>query len=204
MHTILSLLLLGGAWVAAAQTPLGTFQVGDRVWLDVEGEEQLSDTFTVGPGLLLTLPVIGDIALAGVARSRIEPYLTQALGHYVRHPMVRARALVRIAITGQVTRPGFYAVPTDLVLADAVMLAGGATPDARLDAMRVERGERRLLKAGAIARAVARGMSLDDLDLRAGDRIVVPRRSGGFEATARVLGLLVTIPAAIYGVGRIF
>lgn len=208
MTRILTVLILVGrlglAGPAAAQAPSGTFQLGDRVWLQVEGEQQLSDTFSVGPGLVLNLPVVGAISLTGVARAQIEAHLARELGRFLRNPVVRARALVRIAIAGEVARPGFYAVPTDLVLPDAVMLAGGATPAAKLDAIRVERGDRRLWAPDALERAVAQGLTLDDLELRTGDRIVVPRQGGGFVGTVQVLGILVTIPAAIYGLTQIF
>ena len=108
---------------------------------------------------------------------------------------VTSMSLIRIAIAGEVVRPGFYAVSTDLVLADAVMVAGGATPDGRLDKLRIERGERRLFEPRAVEQAIARGQTLDDLDLQAGDRIVVPERRGGISPLIAVLG-----PAVIYAV----
>src|SRR5437879_3402957 len=43
-----------------ARLTAGDFAVGDRIWLTVLGEKELSDTFTVGPGRLLTLPLIGE------------------------------------------------------------------------------------------------------------------------------------------------
>lgn len=191
--------LAGPAAAQAIPNGPGTLQVGDRVWLHVEGEGQLSDTFTVTEGLVITLPVIGDIALSGVLRARIEEHLTRELARYVKNPVIRARALVRIAIEGEVARPGFYPVPTDLVLADAIMLAGGATPDGRISDMRIERGRRRLFKPADLERVMARGLTLDQLDLRAGDRIVVPAR-GGFESTARVIGILAAVPVAIFAI----
>jgi protein involved in polysaccharide export with SLBB domain len=202
---LILVLLLGGAALdpARGQAP-GTFRVGDRVWLQVDGEQQLSDTFTVAPGLVLNLPAIGAVSLDGVPRARVEAHLAGAIGRYLLRPVVRARALIRIAIAGQVARPGFYAVPTDLVLPDAVMLAGGATPDAKLAGMRVERGRRRLVGPAQVERAVAQGLSLDDLDLRAGDRLVVPGRGGGFESAVRTFGILASIPVAVYAVTQLF
>src|SRR5690348_12247093 len=37
----------------------GDFRVGDRIVMVVEGEPTLSDTFTVGPAIGLTLPAVG-------------------------------------------------------------------------------------------------------------------------------------------------
>lgn len=176
------------------------FQAGDRILLVVEEEPQLSDTFTVQPGPVLPLPGLGDISLVGVRRDELQAHLTRELGRFLKSPVVHARALIRIAILGEVGRPGVYPVPVDLVLADAVMLAGGATRDARLDALRIERGQTRLWAQDSLRHALAEGFTVDQLGLRAGDRIVVPRR-GDADTVVRILGILA---AAIYGVTRIF
>src|SRR3989442_9450747 len=95
------------------------FQVGDRILLKVEGDSQFSDPFTVGPGPGLTLPVIGEIPLVGVRRADVEPYMSRELARYLKDPVVRAKALIRVSVVGEVQRPGFYSLPGDAVLADA-------------------------------------------------------------------------------------
>jgi len=155
--------------------PSPPFQVGDRILLSVEGDSVLSDTFTVVNGPALRLPEIGDISLANVPRSGLEPYLTRELGRYINEPVVRARALIRVSVMGEVARPGFYAVPVDLVMPDALMIAGGATSSARLEKLQIIRGSAPLLGGAALQDAIARGATLDQLGVRAGDRIEVPR-----------------------------
>jgi polysaccharide biosynthesis/export protein len=197
-------LLLGGAMTAAAQEPGETFRVGDRILLRVDGETQLSDTFTVVAGPALSLPVLGIIPLAGVTRAGIQPYLTGQLARFIKTPVVHARALIRVSVLGEVARPGFYAVPTDLVLADALMLAGGPTRDANVADLRVERSGAHL-EAAAIRTALARGSTLDDLGLHSGDGVLVPRQPRhDTEGTVRTLAILLTIPATIFGLTRVF
>src|SRR2546428_10273363 len=122
------------AGTPAPQAPLAPrvlgsgFQVGDRILLKVEGDSQFSDTFTVGPGPGLTLPVIGEIPLVGVRRADVEPYMSRELARYLKDPVVRAKALIRVSVVGEVQRPGFYSLPGDAVLADALMHADGDTP----------------------------------------------------------------------------
>src|SRR2546423_8730944 len=164
---------------ATAQTPAMPFQAGDRILLTVEGDSVLSDTFTVvsaAAGPALRLPNIGEISLTGVHRSDIEPYLTRELGQYIKDPVVQARALIRVSVVGQVTKPGFYAVPIDLVLADALMVAGGATKDARVDQLRIFRGDAPLWSGSQLKAKIARGANLDQLGMKAGDRITVPSK----------------------------
>lgn len=183
----------------------GDFQVGDRILLTVEGEQQLSDTFGVEPRCVLNLPIIGEVPLGGVLRSELEPHLARHLGRYLNSPVVRARSLIRVSILGEVNRPGFYTAPTDIPLTDALMLGGGPTRDAKLTAVRVERGTERVWEGQALQHAIAEGRTLDQLNLRAGDRMFVPRQGRrDAEQVVRILGILVTLPAAIYGLTRVF
>src|SRR6266496_243354 len=189
--TVAAALLTIGASVVAAQTRAATFQVGDRILLHVEGDSALSDTFTVVAGPALRLPLIGEIALAGVRRTDLEAHLSRELGRYIKDPVVQARALIRVSVVGEVIRPGFYAVPVDLVLPDALMLAGGATQSARVDRLRILRGNASLWSGTDLQAAIARGATLDELGIRAGDRIQVPPR-GDPESKWRVAGIIVT------------
>jgi len=189
--TVAAALLTIGVGVVAAQTRAATFQVGDRILLHVEGDSALSDTFTVVAGPALRLPLIGEIALAGVRRTDLEAHLSRELGRYIKDPVVQARALIRVSVVGEVIRPGFYAVPVDLVLPDALMLAGGATQSARVDRLRILRGNASLWSGTDLQAAIARGATLDELGIRAGDRIQVPPR-GDPESKWRVAGIIVT------------
>ena len=109
------------------------------------------------------------------------------------------RAPFRVSVAGEVTRPGFYAVPIDLVLADALMLAGGATKDARVDQLRVVGGSSSLWSGDKLQTAIARGATLEDLGIRGGDRIQVPGQRDP-ESKWRIVGLVVTSLATAVGV----
>ena len=97
-------LAAGSVLPAAAQQPGPPFQVGDRVLLHVEGDSALSDTFTVVAGPALRLPDIGEISLAGVRRTDLESHLQHELSRYIKDPVVQARALIRVSVTGEVAR----------------------------------------------------------------------------------------------------
>lgn len=184
----------------------GDFQVGDRISLTVEGEAALTDTFTVREGRVLRLPALGDLTLAGVLRSELENHVRAMLGQYIKNPVVRTRSLIRLSLLGEVGKPGYYVVPTDMVLSDALMLAGGPNREANLPQIRVERGGQRVWGDSALAGAIAQGRTLDQLGLRAGDQVVVPKKRGGFfsESTGRTVSVLLGIPVAIYGLIQLF
>ncbi len=193
------------AAIVRARLAEGDMQIGDRVYLQVDGEQQLTDSFTVGQGRILTLPIVGDVPLTGVLRADLEPHLRDAIGQYVRDPVIHVRSPIRIAILGEVMRQGFYLLPTQTVLSDALMLAGGPSHEAKLENLRIERGDQRVWEGQALQQAIAEGKTLDQLSLQAGDRVRVPARGTWFNATSfRIAAtLLVTIPAAIYGVRRL-
>jgi protein involved in polysaccharide export with SLBB domain len=160
---------------------VGDFQVGDRIFLRVRGEDAMNDTLTVRAGPNLPVPVVGDITLRGVLRSELVEHLESELGRFFRSPVVEAEPLIRISVIGEVANRGFYLVPADLLVTDVLMLAGGPTPAADLDGLRIERGGQRIWEGDSLAQALVQGRTLDQLNLQAGDQIHVPeqvRRSG--------------------------
>ena len=195
------ILLLTFAWVAGlhAQTPPAAendFHVGDRVVLRVDVEPQLTDTFTVRAGPTLVLPIVGNVPLAGVRHDQIETVLSQAIAKYYRNPVVHARALVRIAVLGEVMHPGFYAVPTDVLVPDVVMVAGGPTSTAGINAIRVLRNGQELMRGDSTKTAIAHGMTLTQLGIQSEDQFVVPPLPDP-EKKLRVIAELLAIPIAI-------
>jgi protein involved in polysaccharide export with SLBB domain len=180
----------------APQAPQSDFEQGDQIFLEVEGDSQFTHPFSVGPGPALTLPVIGAIPLKGVRRADVETYLAQQLGHYMKNPVVHAKVLVRLGVLGEVEHPGYYAVAAGSVVSDALMAAGGPTKDAKFTGARIEREGKGLYVGNAFQEAFARGMTIEGLGLRTGDRIIVPRRTDP-ESKWRIIGILAGIPAAI-------
>jgi protein involved in polysaccharide export with SLBB domain len=184
----------------------GDFQPGERIWMRVDSEPALSDTFTVTTAgtVALPSPVNHEIPLRGVLRSELQSYLAQQLSQYLRSPAVRARALVRVSVQGGVVRPGYYAVPADALVADALMAAGGTLPTSKPGQMRLERGGERFLDGTALAQAMAQGRTLDDLNVRDGDQLVVPKEGSGMGDNLRFLWVLVSITGGVVGLTKVF
>jgi protein involved in polysaccharide export with SLBB domain len=181
----------------------GDFQAGDRIFLRVEGEQQLTDTFTVGEDLAITLPQVGSVSLRGALRSELDDRLTTYLTQYLRTPVVAARPLLRLLVEGQVGKPGFYTTAPELPLADVIVVAGGLTQAAKTGEIRVQRGQATILAGPTLQHALGAGYSLDRLNLQAGDRLYVPAR-GDSERTLRIVGVLLSIPLAVFALKRAF
>lgn len=183
---------------------VGDFRAGDRIELYVRGEDELTETFPVFSGRTLDLPMIGEVPLEGVLRSELEEYLTEVIGEYIRDPVVRAESLLRISVTGSVGSPGFYVVYADDLIDDVLMQAGGPEQDANLEAMEITRGDRTVWADGAVEEAVIQGRTVDQLNLRAGDRIHVPhqRHRDRWELFRNVMTVVTGATSLIWAVHR--
>ncbi len=154
----------------------GDFRAGDQINLEVRGEPNLSGDYVVEPGPSLVLPDVGDVSLAGVLRSELQDHLRRELGRVLQNPNVRTRTMIRLGIIGEVGSPGFFAIPASAVLEDAVMTAGGPTRQANLNRIRIERSGEVVWKDDPLQEAMLEAQTLDQLNLQAGDRIVIPAK----------------------------
>lgn len=154
----------------------GDFDVGDRVFLTLRTDTTMNDTVVVRAGRMIRLPNMPDISLAGVLRSELQDYLTTQLTRYIKRPEVQTTSLVRVAVMGAVGKPGFYQLPADIALADAIMIAGGPTGTADVDKTQVKRGNDVVYSSTLLGQEVAKGATLDQLNIRPGDQIIIGER----------------------------
>lgn len=183
----------------------GDLQPGDQVALQVDGEQALTATFTVTPRRQLELPGMEPVSVQGVLRTELEAHLRAHVGRYLRQPVVHARAMMRVAVLGQVRSPGFYAVPAESMVSDAIMAAGGPLATGRLAAAHISRGGERIWWGRGLQEALQYGLSLDQMSLRSGDEIFIPQDPGS--RTSRALRVAAALPAAVLavlGVARLF
>ena len=177
----------------------GDFLSGDRIVLHVIGEPALNDTLTVRANQLLPLPGLEDLALQGVLRSELRERMGAHLSRFLRAPQFTVTSLIRLAVVGEVAKPGFYAIPADARVTDAVMLAGGPTSNGDPNRLKVSRAGRQLMAELEMRDVVARGLSLDVAGLAPGDEIVVGQRGHNsqiyFQAGTVLLSAISTFAA---------
>lgn len=206
-------LLVAAATMAGAQEKViapDEFHAGDRIWVTVDGASltpqgptTMSDTVVVREGQIIRFPTIGDISLVGVRRSNVQPYLTEQFGKFLRDPVVHATPLVRIAVLGQVGQPGFYTVPSDILLSDVVMRAGGPGGDADLNKTVVKRGTETIIPKDQVAQALTNGRTLDDLRIAPGDEVVVGQQSHfGLGRVLQIVGVTSSVLYLVLALSR--
>ena len=173
----------------------GDFRVGDRIVLRVEGELAVNDTITVLDGLKVPVPRFRQVTLTGVLRSELELRLRTELAEVVvRNLTVTARPLMRLAVHGSVTRPGYLSVPPETTVDALLMLAGGPLATAAMNEMTLTRADTVLLGAAATRSALTQGLTVGQLDLTDGDALFVPLRERWDRAAVlQIVGLAITI-----------
>lgn len=182
----------------------GDFKIGDRVVLTVQGEwDNRADTFPVEAGPEITLPVMGKVSLRGVLRSELESHMTEELGRFIQNPVVRAESLIRLQILGQVGAPGFYTVQSTQLIGEAIMNAGGPTSTADIEKMKILRSNDEIWEGEVLQDAMADGLTLDQMSLKAGDLIEVPQQPVN-RWTGEVLRISLMIGAATLFGARVF
>ncbi len=96
---------------------------------------------TVEAGGHISLPVVGDALVAGLASREVEELLNTRLASELPslRVTVRPKVLTRAnyTVVGEVSRPGRYALSGETTLIDAIANAGGETPVANLEEVMV-------------------------------------------------------------------
>ena len=176
----------------------GDFQVGDRILLGYVSDTKHVDTLVVHEGLTVELPASARVSVVGVLRSELSDHIEPELLKYVKVTQVEVTPLTRLAVLGEVVHPGYFALRADVPLADAIMVAGGASPTADIGRSVVRRANGEVRSSDETHRAISRGLTLDQFGLTAGDELVVGRKGDLFTgAMAPILGAIASI-ATIY------
>ncbi|MEX1256032.1 MAG: polysaccharide biosynthesis/export family protein [Gemmatimonadota bacterium] len=175
----------------------GDFQIGDQVTLTVFGEPALQAvTVPVEGGPRITLPQLGPISLRGVLRSEVIPHLTQELGRFITNPQVQASSQIRLSILGAVGAPGFYTAPSDMLLSEFIQLAGGPGSNANLEDISIERMGQEFWTGDELRVVLAQGRTLDQMNLRGGDQVVIPEQTGSVWGSVLRWGVAVATSVA--------
>jgi hypothetical protein len=181
----------------------GDFALGDRIVIHVAQEPTLNDTFPVKTGRILILPNLPEISMAGVLRSEAQSYLTGQIGKYVKDPTVIVDPLVRVSILGAVAKPGFYTVRADMLASEVVMAGGGPTDKSDLRKTAIRRNGKVVRDDKQLQVAFNRGVSLDALNLQAGDEIYVGEKHNARDTIGYVAAISGAI-LAVVAVSRLF
>jgi protein involved in polysaccharide export with SLBB domain len=160
---------------------------GDVIRLQVWGHEEMSGEFPVDENYNVVFPLIGSINVQHVTVGQLRDHLNTSLGQLFQRPFFTLTPMFRVAVLGEVMKPGLYSVDPTLTVVDLLALAGGPTRQANQKKLQLIRGGRAVpvpLDPSSIARSTLR-----ELGVHSGDQLVMPRAF----LTRDDLGLIINI-----------
>ena len=165
---------------AAAVVPPGyVIGVDDVLAVLFWREKDLSGDVVVRPDGKITLPLLNDVQAAGLTPEDLRAALTTAAAKYVAEPnvtvVVRQINSRRVFITGQIAKPGPYAVTPGLTVMQLIALAGGLTEFAdskNIIIMRTENGKPLAYRFN-YKEVLDRKKLQQNIELKPGDTVVV-------------------------------
>ena len=175
-------LVLGpGSSLAAPSDPPSGYTIGAEDILDVTvwNNTGISRTVPVRPDGKISLPLVDDVQAAGLTPRQLKADLTRRLGKYIASPevsvVVREIHSLKVAVIGEVRKPGRFDLKSRTSVLDAIALAGGFNAFARRSKMTIVRVEgSTVTRIPCDYDKVVSGGRLDAFFLRPGDTLIVP------------------------------
>jgi polysaccharide biosynthesis/export protein len=155
-------------------------QPGDVLTVSVWKETELTAEVLIRPDGGISFPLAGDMPAAGHTVAELTSNLESRIRKYepdaVVTVVVKLATGNRVYVVGKVNKPGDFPLSRPLDVMQALSLAGGATPFADTNAIRILRRDGdRLSSIGFRYSEVEHGKNLrQNILLQSGDTVVVP------------------------------
>jgi polysaccharide biosynthesis/export protein len=170
---------------ATSQSPVApdaSYKIGpqDVLRIDVWKETEISRSVPVRPDGKISLPLLNDVQAAGLTAMELANNITEGLKKFITSPQVTVSVTEinsrRVYVTGEVTKPGAYALLPNMTALQAITSAGGFTQFARTKKIYVLRNEggKQVKYPFNYNEVVSGKRSEDNITLLPGDTIVVP------------------------------
>jgi polysaccharide export outer membrane protein len=164
--------------VAAPPTP-PDYVVGPEDVLSIVfwRDKDMSADVVVRPDGKISLPVLNDIAVAGLSPQQVQQRILEVASRYFEDPaptvVVKEIHSRKVFITGQVQKPGPYPLTGPLTVVQLIAVAGGLQDFAKADRILIVRS--RVLAYKFNYEQFSKRKSLrQNLDLQPGDTVIVP------------------------------
>ncbi len=168
------------ASTAAILPPGYQLRPGDTLLVSVWKETDLQGEVLIRPDGGMSFALAGELQAAGHTVAELTSMLETRIRKFIPDAVVtvsvKAAAGNRIYVVGKVTRPGDFPLVGPMTVMQALSLAGGATPFADTNGIRILRlnGDRQTSIRFRYS-DIARGRKLDqNILLQNGDTVVVP------------------------------
>jgi polysaccharide export outer membrane protein len=179
---------------------------GDSVRIVVWRKPEFSGDYVIAPDGTITHPLFRTVKVAGLPFAKAESNLRTFLSQFEDNPQFVLEPLIRVAVSGEVTRPAVFAARPETTIGEAIARAGGPTQFAA-------RNRIRLIRLTPEGRQTQMVLNLTDTrgsqgttPLRSGDQIVIDRKKSFFRdilvPTIGIIGSVASLGLLIDRVSR--
>jgi len=156
-----------------------TVGVADVLHVSVWKNSDLSQTVTVGPDGFVSLPLLGDVKVAGMTTNQLSIVLSSTLSAYMVNPEVTVSVVEihsrQVYLMGQVAKPGGFPLIGPMTVLQLIAQAGGLTPFAKRKGIYIlRRANGQTEKLPFNYNDTVRGKGNDNISLQPGDTVFVP------------------------------
>ena len=150
---------------------------GDELRIRAWGQVSFQFNVRVDRSGDVYLPQVGQVHVAGLAFSELDPHLRQAIGRVYHNfdltvDLGQIRA-IQVYVSGQARRPGVYTVSSLSTLADALFASGGPSMEGSMRSIELRRGNDVVTRFD-LYDLLIRGDKTKDARLLSGDVIFIP------------------------------
>lgn len=162
--------------------PANEYRIGPEDVLDISvwKEDALKKEVLVRPDGGISFPLVGELQALDKTPLQIQQEITQKLTRYIPNPVVSVSVLKivsnKIYVVGKVHKPGEYLTGRYLDVLQALSMAGGLTPYAAENKIKILRreGGKEISIPFEYARVQAGNDLSQNIQLKRGDVVLVP------------------------------
>jgi polysaccharide export outer membrane protein len=167
---------------AATVSPNYLIGPGDTLQIFVWRNPELTTSVPVRPDGKISTPLVEDMIAVGKTPSQLARDVEKVLGEFIRSPQVNVivtvpvSAFSQVKVIGQVAQPGSLPFREGMRVLDAILSTGGLANFAAGNRAKIVRrvdGKDTTIKV-KVANLVNKGDMSQNLELKAGDVLVIP------------------------------
>jgi polysaccharide export outer membrane protein len=154
---------------------------GDSIEVTVWGYPEFGTKTVVREGGIIIVPLVGELAVAGMTKEEFQKLIKQRLSEYVKGD---ARIIVsvvslnnqRVTVIGAVTRQDNFPLMSEASVVEVLSSAGGSTPESDLHHVKIIRSGKSEDPIEVDLGAALENGTVDRLPkVRPGDTVFVPK-----------------------------
>jgi polysaccharide biosynthesis/export protein len=149
---------------------------GDSVRITVWRKPEFSGDYVIAPDGSITHPLFRSVKVAGLPFAKAESNLRTFLSQFEDSPQFVMEPLIRLAVSGEVTRPAVFASRPETTVGEAIARAGGPTPTAANNRVRIIRRTPSGQQEQIVLNLTDPHGSAGTTPLHSGDQIVIDRK----------------------------